>query len=129
MEELNEEKITVAINKQVWDEFKKYCALNAYKISKKIELLLKEEIEKGPKTKSLIEIFEELVRKQKEDADNQPKLQEELVADSAGNIAADGVAPVATAIGQTANNSNHPKMIGLYKDTPTIEQLIQRRKN
>jgi|TARA_B100001971_G_C18152709_1_gene516748 hypothetical protein len=65
-EQIEEEKITIGIDKSIWDEFKKYCAVNAFKISKKIELLLREEIERGPKTRDLIDIFKDIVEKQKE---------------------------------------------------------------
>ena len=63
--EMEEEKITIAVNKQTWDEFKGYCTNNAFKLSKKIELMMREEIERGPKTKNLIDVFKEILNKQK----------------------------------------------------------------
>jgi len=58
---MNEEKVTLMIDKIVWEKFRRYCATNAFKISRKIELLLEEEIEKGPNTKNLVDMFKDIM--------------------------------------------------------------------
>tara|TARA_Y100000310_G_scaffold82393_1_gene79005 strand:- start:363 stop:1106 length:744 start_codon:yes stop_codon:yes gene_type:complete len=62
-----EEKVTLSLDKIAWEKFKRYCAVNAFKISAKMQLMMEEEIEKGPKTKSLVEMFNEIVEKGSEE--------------------------------------------------------------
>ena len=61
------------IDKIVWEKFRRYCAVNAFKISGKIQLLLEDEMERGPKTKNLLDMFQEIMEKQgsKEDIEKE----------------------------------------------------------
>lgn len=130
MENIEEEKITLAINKTIWDEFKKYCSVNAYKISRKIELLLKEEIEKGPKTKNLIEVFKEIIEKQKEEIVDKPVVEEAAKVIPYSNslpTETDEIPPIANIVKPTLNKTDNPKMLGSDKKIPTIEELRIRK--
>lgn len=39
-------KVTLSINSEIYDNFKKYCEENAIMLSKKVELFMKKELKK-----------------------------------------------------------------------------------
>jgi len=126
---MNEEKVTLMIDKIVWEKFRRYCAANAFKISGKIQLLLEEEIERGPKTKTLVEVFQEIIDKERGISDSE-KTEEEQRSDAEDEPKDDSsnamietksstVGPIVVAE-QTADD---PKMVRNKGKIPTIDEL------
>lgn len=52
------------MDEKIIDDFRNFCNLNALKLSAKVELLLKREMENAPSNPTLVKLFEELVKKQ-----------------------------------------------------------------
>lgn len=126
---MNEEKVTLLIDKIVWEKFRRYCAANAFKISAKIQLLLDEEIERGPKTKNLLDMFKEIVESKKDMVESRQtnldvKRVQEMPAQRADNYMRNN-APT-NREGGLARVDN-PKMINEGK-VPTIDQLMLRKR-
>ncbi len=125
---MNEEKVTLTIDKIIWEKFKRYCAANAFKISGKIQLLLNEEIERGPKTKNLLDMFREIVEKES---------KRDAVRSEQTHL---NTQPIVNRDSGFQNNGNHyrpearqvvivrhdPKMRNGER-VPTIDQLMKRR--
>ncbi len=57
--------LTMHIDSEVLDQFKNYCKLNALKLSAKIELLLKQEMENAKNNPTLIQLFEDILEGKK----------------------------------------------------------------
>jgi len=125
---MNEEKITLMIDKIIWEKFRRYCAAHAFKISAKIQLLLEEELERGPQTKNLLDVFQEIInRESKKDAVESKQTTVEpkqtIVEDRPngpiheGNVESQSARPV---------YEDNPKMINSGK-VPTISQLMQKK--
>lgn len=133
---MNEEKVTLMIDRIVWEKFRRYCSVNAFKISGKIQLLLDEEMERGPKTKNLLDMFKEIVEKEtKKDAVKteqtnlnagagpyRPEVREKRVFYN-GEINREVNMPVVS-----REIIDNPKMNGNIAKVPTIEQLMRRRR-
>jgi len=48
---LAKKKVTLSIDSNIYDEYRKYCEENAILLSKKVELFMKKELEKDEKEK------------------------------------------------------------------------------
>ncbi|MBW3015096.1 hypothetical protein KY330_01625 [Candidatus Woesearchaeota archaeon] len=56
--------LTLHMEGKIIDDFRNFCKLNALKMSGKIELLMKREMENAPSNPTLVRLFEELISKQ-----------------------------------------------------------------
>lgn len=56
---------TVHIDDQIIDDFRRYCNLNALKVSAKVEILLKSELEKAKINPTLVQMFQKILDGQK----------------------------------------------------------------
>ncbi len=53
--------LTVHIDSEVLDNFRNYCKLNALKLSAKVELLLKQEMENAKSNPTLVQLFKDIL--------------------------------------------------------------------
>lgn len=56
--------LTLHMDEGVIDDFRNYCKLNAIKLSEKVELLFKREMENAPNNPTLVKMFEEILNNQ-----------------------------------------------------------------
>tara|TARA_Y100000031_G_C7941022_1_gene257077 strand:+ start:65 stop:391 length:327 start_codon:yes stop_codon:yes gene_type:complete len=57
--------LTLHIESEILDNFRNYCKLNALKVSAKIELLLKQEMENAKSNPTLVQMFKEILENKK----------------------------------------------------------------
>ncbi len=100
--------LTLHIEGEVLDNFKNYCKLNALKVSAKIELLLKQEMENAKNNPTLVQMFKEII--------DQNKVQKAATKPDQIHM-------------QYAPKTNISDIIQEVKNrkTPTIDQLRYRR--
>ena len=70
--------LTLHMEARIIDDFRNFCKLNALKLSAKVELLLKQEMEQAPSNPTLVKLFEELLSKQPFRQAGEVKSQERL---------------------------------------------------
>ena len=58
-------QITLMLDEKIFTDFRNYCKLNAMKISAKVELLLKRELENASLNPTLVKLFQEMIQKSK----------------------------------------------------------------
>ena len=56
--------LTLHMDEEIIDDFRNYCKLNALKLSAKVELLLKREMDQAHNNPTLVKMFQEMVKKQ-----------------------------------------------------------------
>lgn len=73
---------TVHIDEEIIDDFRRFCNLNALKVSAKVELLLKNEIDKAKMNPTLVEMFHKILDGQKmlraQKSGDQTKVDEDI---------------------------------------------------
>ncbi|MBW3003667.1 hypothetical protein KY337_03825 [Candidatus Woesearchaeota archaeon] len=71
--------LTLHMDDKIIDDFRNFCQLNALKLSAKVELLLKKEMETAHSNPTLIKLFEDIIQKQSfKSASENPK-QEKII--------------------------------------------------
>lgn len=61
---MGKKALTLHMDEKIIDDFRNYCSLNALKLSAKVELLLKKEMETAHSNPTLVKLFEDILKKQ-----------------------------------------------------------------
>jgi len=56
--------LTLHMDEKIVDDFRNYCKLNAMKLSAKVEMLLRKEMETAHCNPTLVKLFEDIIDKQ-----------------------------------------------------------------
>ncbi len=124
---LGKKGFTIHMDEEVIDSFRTYCNVNALKISAKVEMLLKRELDNAKVNPTLVEMFKKIIEGQKiirvQKSDEQTRVIENIDEDMIKNAVKDIVNETSKGIKNEPKTQEQETKEEPKKNVPTIDFL------